>query len=74
MQAFKGVFRKISRLKHYGLNGVWKQGFICKTRKKETDNEYLKWNKKLVSEFCCFYWWVRVGDNVMKCMWIMRNR
>jgi len=40
---------------------------------KEIDNAYVTWNKKLVNELRCFYWWVRIDENVMKCMWIMRN-
>lgn len=71
--SFKVFLEKIFRLENYGLNGVWKQGFICKCRKKETDNEYVKWNKKLVNELRWFYWWVRIEENVMKCMWVVGN-
>jgi hypothetical protein len=37
-------------------------------KEKETDNEYVRWAKKLVDELGWFYLWVRVEENVMKCM------
>jgi len=72
MQA-SGCFRKIFRLKDYGLNGVWKQGFICKCRKKETDNEWVKWTKQLVDDLGWFYWWVRIEEKCNGVYVVMEN-
>ena len=62
-----GVFTKIIRLKDFD-SMVYGSRVYWQVWEKETENEYVRRAKKLVDELGWFYLWVRVEENVMKCM------